>query len=731
MDLIYLFKSLMRKKWLIIFSTLLAVVLAFVLTTNQKRLYRSVSQMATGFTTSSQEVRLRQDEGFNIYEIDVKFSNLTESFRAPRVLGMLAYSLMIHDLENPTKQYRPLDSDEKQKEAELNLNKAQVLTILKQKYNSEKLLNSSIPEERKILELIKLHKYDLETMRKMMYVGRVARTDFIDIEYNSGNPELSAFVVNQVIAEFLRMHESSRAQINVQSTETLKKLVDQKKQELDEKMAALRTSGSLVDVSAETTSKLTQISTFEGNMASERSLLTTATLGLEEVNNKIAEMDRTNAKTTTGSTTSNQELLNLKNQMNSARNEYQNKGSNDQTLYDKWQKLRTEYNNKLASSASSNLPSTGIVTKGDLLQKKSDLEIQIKAAEQNIRDYESKIRELNNSVNAAGLRGATNMALTKELEFAQSEYENIKQRYDAAMNNKVATFDNFRQILYGQPAVEPEPSKRLIIIGLAGISMLVFVCILIIFIEYVDVSIKTPSQFLRTIGLKMVGVVNKINLQKSPLDNIFTIPNTDKKDVAIFREHLRKLRFEIENNTHRVYLVTSARKGEGKSTMIRALAHSLSLSRKKVLIIDTNFSDNTLTREFNAKPSLEEVSNSTKQYTKENIGKAISKTNINNVDIIGSTGGDYTPFEVLGDDNLLAHLDVLTQYDYIFMEGAPLNGRSDSRELLRYADTVISVVSARSSIKQTDKESIGFLQELNGKFTGAVLNYVELENIDL
>ncbi len=40
----------------------------------------------------------------------------------------------------------------------------------------------------------------------------------------------------------------------------------------------------------------------------------------------------------------------------------------------------------------------------------------------------------------------------------------------------------------------------------------------------------------------------------------------------MFREHLRKLRFEIENNSHRVYLVTSARKGEGKTTMIKALA---------------------------------------------------------------------------------------------------------------------------------------------------------------
>ncbi len=116
------------------------------------------------------------------------------------------------------------------------------------------------------------------------------------------------------------------------------------------------------------------------------------------------------------------------------------------------------------------------------------------------------------------------MALTKEFWISsEKEYENIKQRYDAAMNNKVAPLDNFRQILFGQPAVEPEPSKRLIIIGLAryqyaGIRMYPDH----LSVEYTDVSIKTPSQFLKTIGLKMVGVVNKVNLKKSSLENIFT-----------------------------------------------------------------------------------------------------------------------------------------------------------------------------------------------------------------
>ncbi len=101
------------------------------------------------------------------------------------------------------------------------------------------------------------------------------------------------------------MHESSRSQISHAVHRDVEKAGGSEKEELDAKMSALRTSGSLVDASAEATSKLTQISTFSGgeNNMAPKSMLTTTTLGLAEVNNKIAEMDRTNAKTTTGSST--------------------------------------------------------------------------------------------------------------------------------------------------------------------------------------------------------------------------------------------------------------------------------------------------------------------------------------------------------------------------------------------------------------------------------------------
>jgi len=69
-------------------------------------------------------------------------------------------------------------------------------------------------------------------------------------------------------------------------------------------------------------------------------------------------------------------------------------------------------------------------------------------------------------------------------------------------------------------------------------------------------------------------------------------------------------------------------------------------------------------------------------------------------------------------------------FDYIFLEGPPLNDFSDSKELIQYVDGVIAVFSATHIIKQIDKESIQFLKDLNGKFCGSILNKVDPENVN-
>jgi Mrp family chromosome partitioning ATPase len=269
-----------------------------------------------------------------------------------------------------------------------------------------------------------------------------------------------------------------------------------------------------------------------------------------------------------------------------------------------------------------------------------------------------------------------------------------------------------------------------LIIALSGAIALFLSSLVIIMSELFDQSIKSPSHFQRLTNLPVLGVVNWVAFKTSNVLERVTDENEARTNV--FRELLRKLRYELENSKKRIFLVTSTRPQQGKTVLIQALAYSLSLGKKKVLIIDTNFCNNDLTTAINVSPLLESFSLNGKAFEPADIIPYVSHTVIPGVDIIGCKGGDYTPDEILPQNHLLNYLDKLKeQYDCIFMEGAPLNSFTDTKELVKYADSLIAIFSAEIVITPADKESITFLEENRDKFLGAILNKVSDANLEM
>ena len=56
-----------------------------------------------------------------------------------------------------------------------------------------------------------------------------------------------------------------------------------------------------------------------------------------------------------------------------------------------------------------------------------------------------------------------------------------------------------------------------------------------------------------------------------------------KKRVNVFRESIRKLRYEIETSQKKIFPFTSTKKNRGKVTLIQALGYSIRLELKENL----------------------------------------------------------------------------------------------------------------------------------------------------
>jgi succinoglycan biosynthesis transport protein ExoP len=738
MDFLYLLRILLKRKWLIVGSGLLAAAIAWALTMSQPKMFRSFSRFSTGYAIA-EEVQIGKDN-VDIYTADVKFNNIIVTVTSPSVVSLLSYNLMIHDLEDPD-PFRRLTPKKKQTAQYKHVNRYQALNTLKQKLESMSMLTSINPEEKDLLEFIDLYGYDYNSLLKAISVNRVQRTDYIEIASMSENPDLSAYMVNTLLPQFLRYYRGVRSSRSAESLDTLKSLMDRKKQEVDDKNALLRSEG-IVNVGEENSSKLETIMNLETTLTQEQGKQTQRNYDLQKINQRLTTLDggtlRQDRNGKPAGRTNNDELVILRRTMNDAYKAYISSGSSDPALKKKYESLQTDYQNKIAAiqpDAGTDAPASQEESRTSLLTKKSDLETDIRAGNDNITAIQDKITSIKTNLIKDAGKGAVIESLIRDAELANKEYLSAKQKYNDAVDIATSSVSNFRLILSAQPAINPEPSKLVLIVGMAGASAMIITILIIVLLTYLDASIKTPVIFAKTVGLKLISMVNFMNMRQKDLAELITARESSPDEsynnrYNQFRESLRKLRFEIENSGKKIFLFASTKKGEGKTTLIQALSYSLSMSKKRILIIDTNFCNNDLTIRWNAEPILEKIYPGQGQSVISQVRKA-AKEVAPSIFIIGSEGGDYTPTEILPRENILQHLRALVgEYDYILLEGPPLNDFSDAKELVQYVDGVIAVFSAKHIIKQIDMQSMAFFKELNGKFCGAVLNMVDLEDIN-
>lgn len=743
MDISYLLTVLWRKKWILILIPLVAALCAFLVKSQLPQNFKSSTQLSTGFTLGDQISF--SDERFSSNDVGLKFSNLIEIINSKMVVSLVSYQLMLNDLKEP-ESFRA-----RELEGELlkfvNEERDEIIKVLEYKLENFELLTSFDPFEKKLINLLGTYGYNYENLVENMDVSRVGLSDFVVIEFLSEDPELSAYVVNTMSDELFRYNNMLKSNRSGESVEFFEELVAQKRDNLNEKAEALKTfkaSRNVLNVEMEGESTIEQIRQLEEARQEERQKIYRLQLSIQNINNRLKGVSN-------GGTSNNQRILELKDDVNRINSKISS-GTGGPNLQDSLDYYRQELQNEMAGSYSE---SGGAgMTKEELIQERNTLQIELTVANSSLRSINSTIETLKGNVSGYANTESTINSLQREVDEATDEYNLALERFNSAKNSSLISNSSLKQVIAGQPAGEPESSKTLIIIIGAWFASLVLCAFVIIGIELTDVSIKLPAQFERATGVPLIGYLNRIPKQ-TDLNDLLTSANQNV-DLRKFNHLLKKLRFEIEDTKSKVLMVTSTKEYEGKTFFIVSLSYSLSLINKKVLLIDTNFKNNSLTQLFLSKSKslkaleehnyvrsnngkepvglLSEGDNNTYTEDKEeipyNYDGIISKTGIKGIDIVGSRGGEYSPAEIFSSKNFHSLLNTFSkEYDYIILEGTSLNEYSDTKELAEYVDKVIAVFSAYSKIGSNDNESIEFLKSLGSKFFGGVLNNVAIEDI--
>ena len=267
--------------------------------------------------------------------------------------------------------------------------------------------------------------------------------------------------------------------------------------------------------------------------------------------------------------------------------------------------------------------------------------------------------------------------------------------------------------------ISPSNNKLLRDMVLMGLLCFVGSSAVIFVIFYFDDTVRSVDDIEGKMG---VSVISKIYKDENKVDLV-----VDKKPNALVSESIKTLRTNLQfaavDQEIKTILITSSVPSEGKSYISANLAISFAQTGKKVLLIDCDLRRGRQHRVFKV-DGREGLSNLLIGDI-TNSADFIFETRIKNLYIMPRGIVPPNPSELLNSKKNEALIKLLSKhFDVVILDGAPINGLSDSLILSSYVDCVLLVSSINHTPKTELNNTIKALQNVNANLIGVIANNV-------
>ena len=193
-----------------------------------------------------------------------------------------------------------------------------------------------------------------------------------------------------------------------------------------------------------------------------------------------------------------------------------------------------------------------------------------------------------------------------------------------------------------------------------------------------------------------------------------------------------KLQYSFADDRNcRVFSVTSALAGEGKSLTGVNLAYSLAQLNKRVLILDCDMRRPTLAEKL----SLDQYPGLSECLTGHaDISKIIREFNAGDenpvIHVITAGNTPPNPVELLSSPKMGAVINSLReQYDYVLLDMPPICDVSDALASAKLADGILMVVRQNYGSRTAVSDALRQLEFVNAKLLGILFNFATDRNV--
>lgn len=269
----------------------------------------------------------------------------------------------------------------------------------------------------------------------------------------------------------------------------------------------------------------------------------------------------------------------------------------------------------------------------------------------------------------------------------------------------ISTIDTAK--VYPTP-VAPNIPKNTAIGGMAGALLIMLIIFLV---DFFDNTIRTTDWLGNRFSKAIIGEIQQFDGGKSRKkkrrkktdkadDHIkLTDPDVPFSVVESYKSIRTNISFALSPYERKIFAVSSANPGEGKSTTSANIAIALAQGGNKVLLIDADLRKSVQHKIFGLK---NKKGLSTAISRMHGIDECISRDVMENLDVMTAGPIPPNPSELLASASMDALLEKLSaQYNYIIIDTPPVNVVTDSMELAKNISGIIIVV--RYAVSTTDE----------------------------
>jgi succinoglycan biosynthesis transport protein ExoP len=555
-------------------------------------------------------------------------------------------------------------------------------------------------------------KYDERSIMKELVITRDEGSDFIAVSYDSENPQLSAFVANTLSKQFIDYYTQSVKQNESNAVTFLSNLLDAKRKALSEKTGELqqyKIENGVLNLDEQSKAIFGQIMVYNDKKLQADKDAISYQGAIDAINQKFSPDERKYVESVTNKY--NQAIISTQEQLHILEDQYVRSGFNNK-YKESLDSLQAQLANQI-NLTSDKYITNPLIAKDDQIKQKLTLEVSRDLAKYSVKSINGELANLNSKFSRLVPFDAKVKTYDFDIDIAGKEYLDVLNKY-----NETNLRSNFSikliQVEMAQPDVA-QPSKKMLLIILSGIGSL-FACVFWLFVLfYLDDTIKSPTELVNKTQLPLLGYLNKISGENLDLRKLWDVEHRDK--MKTFKELLRSIRFEIDQELkgEKILAITSIEPAEGKTLLAISLAYSYSMINKRVLLIDGNFNNATISNTAQPQIYLED-------YFKNNqFGQP--ELSSSNTTVLGNRGGDVTLLEIGSEAFVKSKFDDLrSKYDVVIIDTAPLTALNKSKEWLLFANKTIAVFEANKKTTNVQKQHITYLKGLENKFAGWVLN---------